>query len=154
MKIFKIFALAAMMFGMVACDNEQTPEPVIDLDTTSAYNGTVSVVVNGQTVSTPNSLIEIVPSEDGKSFSIVFKMIKFVPQMPSLDITIPTVNYTIEEGVISFVAEGIIPICMGGEFPQYIVTQLKGTITATSIDLSLKFGEFETSFKGSLQTNA
>lgn len=154
MKIFKIFAIAAMAFGLVACDNEKTPEPVIDMDAPTAYSGTVSVVVDGQTVSTPNSLIEIVPSEDGKSFSIVFKKVQFVIQMPALDITIPTLNYTVEDGVISFVAEGVIPLCMGGEFPQYIVTNLKGTITATSIELSLKFGEFETSFKGTLQTNA
>lgn len=150
MKLFKIFAIAAMAFGLIACDNENTPEPVIDLDTTNAYNGTVSVVVGGQEVSTPDSLIEIVPSEDGKSFSIVFKMIKFVPQMPALDIEIPTINYTVEDGVISFAAEGIIPLCLGGEFPQYIVTALKGTITATSIDLSLKFGDYQTSFKGTI----
>lgn len=150
MKLFKIFAIAAMAFGLIACDNESTPEPVIDLDTTNAYNGTVSVVVGGQEVSTPDSLIEIVPSEDGKSFSIVFKMIKFVPQMPALDIEIPTINYTVEDGVISFAAEGIIPLCLGGEFPQYIVTALKGTITATSIDLSLKFGDYQTSFKGTI----
>ena len=150
MKIFKIFALVAMMFGMVACNNEKTPEPVIDLDTATAYNGTVSVVVAGQEIPTPNSVVEIVPSADGKSFNIVFKMIRFVPQMPALDITIPTIGYVIEDEVISFAAEGVIPICMGGEFPQYIVTGLKGTITATSIDLSLKFGEYQTSFKGSV----
>ena len=150
MKIFKIFALVAMMFGMVACNNENTPKPVIDLDTATAYNGTVSVVVAGQEIPTSDSVVEIVPSADGKSFNIVFKMIRFVPQMPALDITIPTIGYVIEDEVISFVAEGVIPICMGGEFPQYIVTGLKGTITATSIDLSLKFGEYQTSFKGSV----
>ena len=110
----------------------------------------MSVVVAGQEIPTPNSVVEIVPSADGKSFNIVFKMIRFVPQMPALDITIPTIGYVIEDEVISFVAEGVIPICMGGEFPQYIVTGLKGTITATSIDLSLKFGEYQTSFKGSV----
>ena len=46
MKFFKIFALAAMMFGMVACDNgEETPEPPFKGDT--GYVGTVSVVVDG-----------------------------------------------------------------------------------------------------------
>lgn len=154
MKIFKIFALAAMMLGMVACDNGDTPEEVVDMNAPTAYVGTVSVVVGGQTVPTPDSLIEIVPSQDGKSFSIVFKKIKFVPAMPALDITIPTVNFTVADGAINLVAEGIIPLCMGGEFPNYLVTALKGTITATSIDLSLKFGEFETSFKGTVQTNA
>ncbi len=154
MKLFKIFAIAAMAFGLVACDTNDTPEEVVDMDAPTAYVGTVSVVVGGQTVPTPNSLIEIVPSQDGKSFSIVFKKIQFVPAMPALDITIPTVNFTVADGVINLVAEGVIPLCMGGEFPQYIVTQLKGTITATSIELSLKFGEFETSFKGLIQTNA
>ena len=148
MKLFKIFAIAAMAFGLVACDTNDTPEEVVDMDAPTAYVGTVSVVVGGQTVPTPNSLIEIVPSQD------VFKKIQFVPAMPALDITIPTVNFTVADGVINLVAEGVIPLCMGGEFPNYIVTALKGTITATSIELSLKFGEFETSFKGSIQTNA
>lgn len=148
MKLLKFFALAAMLFGMVACNNEKTPEPVIDLDTTTAYNGTVSVIVAGQEISTTNSVIEIDPSENGKSFNIVFKMIKFVPQMPALDITIPAVGYIVADEAISFAAESIIPLCLGGEFPQYLVTGLKGTITANSIDLSLKFGEFQTSFRG------
>lgn len=148
MKLLKFFALAAMLFGMVACNNEKTPEPVIDLDTTTAYNGTVSVIVAGQEISTTNSVIEIEPSENGKSFNIVFKMIKFVPQMPALDITIPAVGYVIADEAISFAAESTIPLCLGGEFPQYLVTGLKGTITANSIDLSLKFGEFQTSFRG------
>ncbi|MBQ5608825.1 MAG: hypothetical protein IIU85_01060 [Rikenellaceae bacterium] len=148
MKLLKFFALAAMLFGMVACNNEKTPEPVIDLDTTTAYNGTVSVIVAGQEISTTNSVIEIEPSENGKSFNIVFKMIKFVPQMPALDITIPAVDYVVADEAISFAAESIIPLCLGGEFPQYLVTGLKGTITANSIDLSLKFGEFQTSFRG------
>ena len=148
MKLLKFFALAAMLFGMVACNNEKTPEPVIDLDTTTAYNGTVSVIVAGQEISTTNSVIEIDPSENGKSFNIVFKMIKFVPQMPALDITIPAVGYVVADEAISFAAESIIPLCLGGEFPQYLVTGLKGTITANSIDLSLKFGEFQTSFRG------
>lgn len=148
MKLLKFFALAAMLFGMVACNNEKTPEPVIDLDTTTAYNGTVSVIVAGQEISTTNSVIEIDPSENGKSFNIVFKMIKFVPQMPALDITIPAVGYVVADEAISFAAESTIPLCLGGEFPQYLVTGLKGTITANSIDLSLKFGEFQTSFRG------
>lgn len=150
MKLLKFFALAAMLFGMVACNNEKTPEPVIDLDTTTAYNGTVSVIVAGQEISTTNSVIEIDPSENGKSFNIVFKMIKFVPQMPALDITIPAVGYIVADEVISFAAESVIPLCLGGEFPQYLVTGLKGTITANSIDLSLKFGEFQTSFRGTI----
>lgn len=148
MKLLKFFALAAMLFGMVACNNEKTPEPVIDLDTTTAYNGTVSVIVAGQEISTTNSVIEIDPSENGKSFNIVFKMIKFVPQMPALDITIPAVGYVVADESISFAAESTIPLCLGGEFPQYLVTGLKGTITANSIVLSLKFGEFQTSFRG------
>lgn len=148
MKLLKFFVLAAMLFGMVACNNEKTPEPVIDLDTTTAYNGTVSVIVAGQEISTTNSVIEIDPSENGKSFNIVFKMIKFVPQMPALDITIPAVGYVVADESISFAAESTIPLCLGGEFPQYLVTGLKGTITANSIDLSLKFGEFQTSFRG------
>ena len=154
MKIFKIFALAAMMFGFVACDNgEKTPEPPFNGNT--GYMGTVSVVVDGATVDTPNTAVGIEPRKDGSMFmDIKFGAVKFVPAMPALDITIPTVNFTVTDGAINLVADGIIPLCMGGEFPNYIVTALKGTITATSIELSLKFGEFETSFKGTVQTNA
>ena len=58
------------------------------------------------------------------------------------------IGYVVADEAISFAAESIIPLCLGGEFPQYLVTGLKGTITANSIDLSLKFGEFQTSFRG------
>ena len=60
MKIFKIFALAAMMFGMVACDNgEETPEPPFKGNT--GYVGTVSVVVSSHSyprISSANERLE------------------------------------------------------------------------------------------------
>ena len=148
MKIFKIFALAAMMFGMVACDNGKTPEPVIDPGVTTAYTGTTSVVFMGSTTDTPNVEVTVDPDATTKTMEIVFKKVQFVPAMPALDITVPSVPYTESDGSISISGNNIIPICMGGEFPMYTVTNLTGTITSTTISMMLNFGAIPTTYKG------
>lgn len=148
MKIFKIFALAAMMFGMVACDNgEETPEPPFKGNT--GYMGTVSVVVDGATVDTPDTAVGIEPRNDGSMLmDIKFGAVKFVPAMPALDITVPNVSYTIEDGVAKLSGSNIIPICMGGEFPMYTVTTLTGTVDPSTIKLDLNFGQYPTKYVG------
>ena len=40
---------------------------------------------------------------------------------------------------------------MGGEYPRYTVTDLKGSIVGKEISFSLHFGSVPTSYKGKLE---
>lgn len=148
MKLIKLFAIAAMAFGLVACDNgEETLEPPFKGNT--GYVGTVSVVVDGATVDTPDTAVGIEPRNDGSMLmDIKFGAVKFVPAMPALDITVPNVSYTLEDGVAKLSGSNIIPICMGGEFPMYTVTTLTGTVDPSTIKLDLNFGPYPTKYVG------
>lgn len=148
MKLIKLFAIAAMAFGLVACDNgEETLEPPFKGNT--GYVGTVSVVVDGATVDTPDTAVGIEPRNDGSMLmDIKFGAVKFVPAMPALDITVPSVSYTLEDGVAKLSGSNIIPICMGGEFPMYTVTTLTGTVDPSTIKLDLNFGQYPTKYVG------
>lgn len=148
MKLLKLFAIAAMAFGLVACDEERGAEPVIDPDATTTYVGTTSVVFQGATTDTPNVEVAVDPDPTTKKMKIEFKRVQFVPAMPALDIIVPDVPYTEVDGSIKLSGENIIPECMGGPFPMYTVTGLTGTITSTTISLSLNFGSIPTTYKG------
>ena len=149
MKIFKIFALVAMMFGMVACEDNNEGDSIIDNDYTMSYKGTVTVVVDGELFDSPNKEIEVYPASDGKSLNILFKKMKFVPTMPvSLDVTIPNVSFVQLNGTTRLVADDIVPTCVFGKQEKYIVTNLQGTLTESTLELTLNFGEYPTSFKG------
>ena len=92
------------------------------------------------------------PSADGKTGSLTIYQIKFVPQMPvTIDVTIPNINVTSTPEQINLECARVIPLAMGGEYPRYTVTDLKGSIVGKEISFSLNFGSVPTSYKGKLE---
>ena len=149
MKLFKIFALVAMALGVVACDDSNGPDGIVEANKDMIYKGTVTVIVDGEPFNNPDKEIEVTLSEGGKSYNIEFKKMKCVPSMPvSLDVTIPNVGFVLLDGATRLTANGIVPTCLFGKQEKYIVTNLQGTLTETTLELSLNFGEYPTSFKG------
>ena len=149
MKIFKIFALAAMMFGMVACDDGYGDGPLVDPELKSKYNGTVSVMSGSSPYNTENIEVEVIPCSND-AVDIAFYKIKFVPQMPvKINLRVPNVPITrADNGVINLAGNNIVPLFAGGPYEDRIVTNLVGTITNTTIELSLNFGDTPTTYKG------
>jgi hypothetical protein len=142
--LFSILAVALLAIGCGKNEDVKTITPI-----SADYNGTVSVVFNGASFDNPDINVNLTPSADGKTASIIIYKIKFVPQMPvTIDVTIPDINLTSDNKTISLAKDMVVPLALGGEYPRYTVTNLKGTIEGERISFSLNFGDYPTSFTG------
>ena len=144
MKI-KLFTAVLAALALIAC--EKTPTPIVPEE--ADYVGTVTVESSAGTVENTGSRVEFTPSEDGTTADLVLHEISFSPRMPmKLDVTIPGVTVVSTPEKLTLSADEIIPFAMGGEFPNYKVTEFSGTIVGNKMTFSLKFGGTPTSFVG------
>ena len=147
MRLNNLFSLIAAALLVIGCGNNEDVKTITPIS--ADYNGTVSVVFNDASFDNPDINVNFTPSADGKTASIIIYKIKFVPQMPvTIDVTIPDINLTSDSKTISFSKDTVVPLAMGGEYPRYTVTDLKGTIEGERISFSLNFGDYPTSFTG------
>lgn len=136
--------------SMIGC-GEITPETPLTPEE-SDYVGTVTVIYNEAPFDNENIHVSFTPDEYGQTSSLTLHQIRFVPQMPvTIDVTVPDIilQCTTEKIILS--CERCIPLAMGGEYPKYTVTDLKGEIVGNELTFSLNFGDYPTSFKGSLE---
>lgn len=144
-----IFA-ALVAMTLIGCGKAEPETPIVPQE--SDYKGTVTVMYQGAPFDNENIQVNFIPSEDGKSASIIIYQIRFVPQMPvTIDVTIPNVAVQSTTEKILLSCEKTIPLAMGGEFPRYTVTGLKGEIVGQEMSFSLNFGDAPTSFRGQAQ---
>lgn len=145
MKTNKLF-MALTALALLAC-NQKDPEVITPKE--ADYKGTVTVVYEGEPFSTENIEVSFTPSEDGKTADITIYQIKFVPKMPvTIDVTIPGVELKSTPTEILLSCDNVIPLAMGGEFPRYKVTGMKGAIMSGNLEFSLNFGEYPTTYSG------
>ena len=148
---FKHMLLALAALAAIGCNKNNPEETVGPKD--GSYVGTVTVnSTSGEVFDNENIEVSFTPSEDGKTATLVMYQIKFTPRMPmTLDITIPDVNITAEGQEIKLECAEVVPIAMGGPFPNYTVTNLTGKISGDELTFSLNFGATPTSFSGSIK---
>lgn len=141
-------ALVAM--SMIACGKETTETPLVPEE--ADYVGTVTVIYNEAPFDNEGIRVNFTPAEDGLTASITLHQIRFVPQMPvTIDVTIPDIALQKGEDKITLSCERCIPLAMGGEYPKYTVTDLRGEIVGEELAFSLNFGDYPTSFKGRIE---
>lgn len=149
MKTKHFFAAFLSALLLIACEKENPATPLVPK--VSDYTGTVTVIYQEAPFDNENINVNFTPSEDGKTASITLHQIRFVPQMPvTIDVTIPDIVLQSTSEKISLSCERTIPLAMGGEYPRYTVTDLKGEIVGSELTFSLNFGDYPTSFKGQL----
>ena len=148
---FKHMLLALAALAAIGC-NKNNPEETAG-PKEGAYVGTVTVnSTSGEVFDNENIEVSFTPSEDGKTATLVMYQIKFTPRMPmTLDVTIPDVNITAEGQDIKLECAEVVPLAMGGPFPNYTVTDLTGKISGGKLTFSLNFGATPTSFSGSIK---
>ena len=149
MKINKmILALAAL--ALLACNNEEKNE--LPVAVASDYKGVATVEASSGTFDTEDIEVNFTPSEDGKTATITIFKIRFSPKMPmQVDVTIPNVELTSTKEGILLACDNVVPQALGGDFPQYTVTAMTGTVKDDEIAFSLNFGSTPTSYKGTKQ---
>lgn len=145
--MYLLMALAAVL---VSCDktekeNEQQA-PVLE---STDYSGTLTVDASSGSFDTNDIKVSFTATEKADSASITLFQVKFSPRMPiSLDVTVPGINVKRTEKGAVLTCDSIIPLAMGGEFPNYKVTGFEGEIVDDELTFSLKFGSTPTSYRG------
>lgn len=138
---------AAMSLMVCGCEKESAN----DTDSKeNRYSGTMTVVFKGETVPTEDVMIDVSYEEDG-TLSLLFNQVKFVPQMPAMDVKVSGITYIDMDGVVTFTGDDIVPTygLVNAEMPAYTVTGLTGTISGNALRFSLNFGACPTSYAGS-----
>ena len=148
---FKHMLMAVAAVAAIGC-NKNTPEETAG-PKEGSYVGNVTVnSTSGDVFDNENIEVSFTPSEDGKTATLVMYQIKFTPRMPmTLDVTIPDVNISAEDEDIKLACAEVVPLAMGGPFPNYTVTDLTGKISGDELTFSLNFGATPTSFSGSIK---
>ena len=138
-----LLAAAALLVSCGKDDKDEIPSG------TSYFMGKMEVVFMGTTFPTENVVVSFDYDKDRKQADILFNQVKFVPQMPvTIDIVIPAVPVTASGDILSFKGDGIVPTTGGIPYEQYTVSELAGSLSGDVLELSLKFGSFPTSFRG------
>ena len=143
-----ILALAAL--ALLACNKEEKNE--LPVAVAADYKGVATIEASTGTFDSEGIEVNFTPSEDGKTATVTIFKIRFSPRMPmEVDVTIPNVELTSTKDGIRLACDNIIPKALGGDFPDYTVHDMTGTVTENEIDFSLKFGATPTSYKGTKQ---
>ena len=149
MKQLKFLMIAIIAISMSACEeNVPADEEIIVKDGT--YKGTLIVDQNDGTSHTQENVSVIFESEENGA-TIKMLQVSFSPKMPvKLDMTIPkVVTASITEG-LSLSGDNIIPLAMGGEFPQYTITEMTGQATPQTISFEMMCGTYPLTFSGTI----
>lgn len=147
------FSLATIAFTSCNEDNSKdSPLPEIDNSEVS-YQGDVTVLYKGENVVTNN--VECSYHLINEAFlELTIKDIKFVPQMPvTVTPVISNIPYTkVIDGngnfIISFSADSIVPTIGNNPYETYTAKNIEGQIENSSIQFSLNFGAYPTSYHG------
>lgn len=147
------FALAACLAALVSGCSKDTPDgpdnPGDVAPAASEYVGTMTVNASGTENVSENVTVEVT-EESASAVTLVFRKVKFVPQMPmSLDVTVPGVKCMPEkDGTFTLSGDGIVPTALAMPYPKFTVTGLSGTLGGGSLEVSLNFGEYPTAYSG------
>lgn len=144
-RLFSLIAAAFIVFSCSESKEENKPLP----SGTTEYVGKLIVTFRGEDVVTDDVAIALTYNKDAGKGDILFKAVKFVPQMPvTLDIDVPGVAITRIGEQYAITGNNIKPTAGGIEYEQYLVTDMIGQWDGTNIDVSLNFGPYPTRFVG------
>ena len=143
MKI-KALSIALAALALIAC--EKTPKPIVPEQ--ADYVGTLTVEATAGTVVNAEARVEFLPYQDGSAELTLYE-VKFSPRMPlTLDVTIPGITLTSTPEKVILSGDDIVPFALGGNYPDYKVTELQGEVVGDKLTVSLKFGGIQTTYEG------
>ena len=152
MKNLRIALMVAMsIFLTTACDKDKDPEEPIVVEN-GTYKGKMTVSTEGViSYEQENTEVKIEMGTDN-TMSIEMVNVKFDSRMPITLTTmlIPGVTITTTYVGCSLSGDDIIPIAMGGPFPQFTITDLTGEVTPQKITFSMMCGTYPLSFEGTI----
>ena len=145
--IYIMLAIAAVLAG---CDkSEKENEKPVSVPKSTNYSGTLTVNASSGAFNTDSIKVSYIATEKADSAAIILYQVKFSPRMPiSLDVTIPGISVSKTEKGAILTCDSIVPLAMGGEYPNYTVKGFEGEIINDELTFSLNFGSTPTSYHG------
>lgn len=150
MKKIVLFLAAALVIA--ACNKKDEPEnpATVSFDKATYFeaSGTNTVPnVEGESRNLPyiktGVRAEAIIRTDS-TLDLILYGISFSSKMPlTIDMTIPGASYTRSAGIIHISGDSIAPMMGERRFDNYMVTALKGTITADSLIFSNNYGTYQ-----------
>jgi hypothetical protein len=157
---FLVVLVLASAVAFVSCkNNEPTPEPGEPVIVGKIYIGTATLTMGQTPTSLEGIETEIVESNYPDTVQLILKGIQFTPNMPKMDITIPSVfaeRATDVNTPNAYILSGnnIIPTAMGGipaPDPFKPINDLHGVVTETSLSVSMIVGTLPLSYEGTVK---
>lgn len=148
-----IISLTTIAF--TSCDESDSKDhPLEEVDHSEiTYQGDVTVLFKGEEVVTNNVECSYHLINDA-FLELAIKDIKFVPQMPvTITPVITNIPYTkvVDNNgnfIIRFSADSIVPTIGNNPYEAYTAKNIEGQIENNSIQFSLNFGAYPTSYHG------
>lgn len=150
----KVLFFIAAVGVMAACSPKNEPEQnslkvTFDKATYFETLGTNTVPnvegVNKDSAFIMDSVRADVVINNDTSLTINLYKIAFasaMAQRATIDMSIPGVKYTRSDASITLSGENITPMMGNREFPNYVITGLKGSITETEINFENNYGSY------------
>ena len=146
LRLFLSLALMGLMF--VACEKEKTTIETPNTPESALFKGTMDVDQNDGTSYTQSDVEVNYEIKDGKLNFTMLK-VKFSPNMPlQIDMVVEGADYEETADGYTISGENIVPLAMGGPFPQFTITNLEGSIKGNEMTLSFMCGEYPVVYNG------
>ncbi len=144
----KILTLIALVSVLSACHITSKEPEIKDQETAYEAYGVLTIPSSGFTKENLRTKVILV---DDELLDIYMFEVKFATMMPvTIDMVISNVSYTKTGDAIEFYGDSIVPTAGDKPYEKYIVTDLKGYISADSLCLSNNYGETPSVYAGKL----
>lgn len=144
----KILTLIALVSVLSACHITSNEPEVKDQETAYEAYGVLTIPSSGFTKENLRTKVILV---DDELLDIYMFEVKFATMMPvTIDMVISNVSYTKTGSMIEFHGDSIVPTAGDKPYEKYIVTDLKGYISADSLCLTNNYGETPSVYAGKL----
>lgn len=144
----KILTLIALVGLLSACHVTSKEPEVQEQETSYEAYGVLTIPTSGFTKENLRTKVILV---DDELLDIYMFEVKFATMMPvTIDMVISNVSYTKTGSMIEFHGDSIVPTAGDKPYEKYIVTDLKGYISADSLCLSNNYGETPSVYAGKL----
>jgi hypothetical protein len=132
-----------------SCTEPEEGGPTVQQQDT-VFVGNMSVDQLNNTFYVQDSVrVDFTRDTESGVYKMVMNQVKFSARMPiSLTMTVNGISGVEQNGVVALSGDSIVPMAMGGPYPNYTITNLSGVLTADSLNISFKCGTYPRRYKG------
>lgn len=155
MRKITFFLMITLIAFIMACNKDKVieePKPIIE---DGAYFGLM--IVNENTPAEFKDSVKItVEIIDNETLTMELSEVRFAERMPAMNITVKGIDIVEVRNDYLLSGDKIIPFAMiAGKlepFENFIITDMTGTLTALTLEFSMKCGDYPVKYSGKMTT--